>query len=69
MKKVDVVEFARRVERLCDFLLEKISDTSEMHESDDLRVIQDIKTDAADLQFEGVNLDVIGGLEKFMKGQ
>lgn len=45
---LDVKEFAIRVERLCDFLLDKfeIKDGS-----NDLKAIQDIKEDAANLQF------------------
>jgi hypothetical protein len=45
---IELDEFARRVERLCDFLLDKIDKKSG---SMDLRVIQDLKEDAANIQF------------------
>lgn len=66
-KSVDIQEFARRVEGLCDFLLSKIEIKDG---SDDVRLIQDIKEDAADLQHSELESGyaAITGLHNFMKG-
>jgi hypothetical protein len=63
---VDIEEFAKRVERLCDFLINKAGSTG----SDDLRIIQDLKEDATDIQvykyFETEGM--FKGLSSHMKG-
>jgi hypothetical protein len=61
---VDTEEFGRRVERLCDFLLTKVSKDG----SDDVKVILDIQEDAANLQFSGVDEMDFSGLSSYMKG-
>lgn len=63
-KKVDVKDFAIRVERLCDFLLNKF-DVKDG--SPDITVIQKIKDDAADLQFFDDHL-YIEGLDTYIRG-
>jgi hypothetical protein len=61
----DIINFAERVERLCDFLLVGV----EMDGSPDVVVIQDLKKDAADLQFLKKNVNVsIEGLDNHMRG-
>jgi hypothetical protein len=66
-KEVDVQEFARRVERVCDFFLSRIQ---EKDGSADLRVIQDLKEDAADLQFayNEIGYTSLSGLKEYMSG-
>jgi hypothetical protein len=52
----DVKEFAMKVERLCDYLLDKI-DTKDG--SNDIKFIQDLKEDAANFQFQS-GLSIVG---------
>lgn len=61
---VDVKDFARRVERLCDFLLDKI-DVKDG--SPDVIVIQKLKDDAADLQFMTIYW-FFEGLDTYIRG-
>lgn len=70
LKKIDIKEFAQRVERLCDFLIAKRVMETGKDGSNDLRVVEDLKEDAADIQFEKVDLgvNVIDGLYDYMKG-
>lgn len=56
----EVEEFARRVERLCDFLLDKLP------EGEDRDVLQKLKEEAADIQFN--HSEVLEGLDKYMRG-
>lgn len=68
-KELELEEFARRVERLCDFLLDKAHKARESG-SDDLRVVEDLKDDAADLQFgrASVVTNIFDGLTDYMAG-
>ena len=62
---IDIKDFARRVERLCDFFLEH----QEQDGSDDLKVLHELKQEAADIQFhDGSGSEVIEGLYDYMKG-
>lgn len=69
-KKVDIKEFAREVERFCDFFLDKVSSENERSGSDDLKIIEDLKELAADIQFDKVSMttNVLSGLSAYMKG-
>lgn len=61
----DIKKFAERVERLCDFLLEGV----EKDGSNDVVEIQNIKKDAADIQFITRNANVsIEGLSDYIRG-
>ena len=61
----DIKNFAERVERLCDFLLEGL----EKDGSDDVVELQKMKKDAADLQFITRNANVsIEGLSSYIRG-
>lgn len=66
MKKIEIKEFARRVEHLCDFFLSN----SEADGSKDRRVIEDLKEDAADIQFNQAEIafGAFKGLDEYMKG-
>jgi hypothetical protein len=66
-KAFDLKDFAQRVERLCDFILDR---TEERNGSTDLRVIEDLKQEAADIQFEQLQPATITveGLSDYMKG-
>lgn len=68
-KEIEITDFARRVERLCDFLLSQVKGTEESG-SDDIGVIKELKEDAANLQFNNVALvsNTVKGLDTFMKG-
>lgn len=65
-QKVDIKEFAIRVERLCDFLLAKVDKDG----SNDVKVLQDLKEDASHIQFNDTNVvsETIAGLSEHMKG-
>lgn len=68
-RDLDVKEFAQRVERLCDFFIAKIKD-EDNGKSSDLKVFEDLKEDAADIQCDkGALLNsVLGGLDGYMRG-
>lgn len=53
-EKVDIAEFARKVEGLCDFLLSKIE---LVDGSPDINVILDLKETAADIHMSKVSQD------------
>jgi len=69
-KELDIKEFAQRVERVCDFLIDKAGREIGVHAQNDLNVIKKLKEDAADIQFDQV---IVGshtllGLEAHMRG-
>lgn len=70
MTTVDIVDFARRVERLCDFLLDKVSKENSRDGSDDIMEIEKLKDVAADIQFDDLNkaTSTLSGLHSYMKG-
>jgi hypothetical protein len=70
MTTVDIKEFARDVERLCDFLIDKLKQSGTRDDSEDLRVIDNLKEIAADIQFDKVNVvtETLSGLSAYMKG-
>jgi hypothetical protein len=65
-QKVDIKEFATRVERLCDFLLAKM----EKDGSNDVIALQKLKEEAADIQANNTNVvsETISGLSEYLKG-
>jgi hypothetical protein len=68
-RKLEIVAFARRVERLCDFFLAKISEEEGRDGSDNVKVIEDLKEEAADIQvYHKDTLETLKGLDDFMKG-
>lgn len=69
-RQVDIEQFAERVERLCDFFLFKISEESGRTGSEDLKIIEDLKLDASDLQFnQGKRVtQTLNGLYNYMNG-
>jgi hypothetical protein len=64
--KIEIKEFARRVERLCDFLIAKKTEGSGRDGSKDLQILEDLKSDAADIQFQ--ELEVFDGLSDYIQG-
>jgi hypothetical protein len=62
----DLRDFAQRVERLCDFILNQLPKDG----TPDVLVIQTLKEDAADIQHVSFNpMDVaVSGLYRYMKG-
>jgi phosphopantetheine adenylyltransferase len=65
-KKVDIKEFATRVERLCEFLLAKMDKDG----SDDVVTLQELQDEAADIQSNNTTVvsESIAGLSEYMKG-
>jgi hypothetical protein len=70
MSTVDIKEFARDVERLCDFLIDKLKQAGERDGSADVMVIEDLKETAADIQFDKISVatETLSGLSAYMKG-
>ena len=68
MTTPSIVEFAIRVERLCDFLLGRMTEETGRTGSDDQKVLEDLKEEAANLQVNppGVT-NAIDGLDNFMR--
>ena len=65
MNKEEIQGFARRVERLCDFLLDKLPRDG----AQDTLVIEDLKADAANIQADkNLHEDTLLGLSDYMKG-
>lgn len=64
MSNVDIKEFARDVERLCDFLLDK----ADKDGSEDIKVVQKLKETSADIQFLKESNVTLSGLSEYMKG-
>jgi hypothetical protein len=63
-----IVEFARRVERMCDFFLMKLTEETGRTGSDDQRVLEDLKEDAANLQVNPPGAtDILEGLDSYMR--
>jgi len=68
-KTIEIREFAQRVERLCDFLLNRMREEGSKDKSTSARVIEDLRNDAADIQFHRLNYpDMFDGLDNFMRG-
>lgn len=70
LKKIEIKDFARDVEKLCDFLLTKIVNEQGADDSADQRIILDLKETAADIQFDKVQVisETLFGLADYMKG-
>ena len=65
-RKIEIKDFAKRVEHVCDFFLSK----SEADGSNDRKVLEDLKEDAADIQFDQaeINSGAYIGLDDYMRG-
>lgn len=63
-REIEFLDFLRQVERLCDFLLDKVEFKDG---SADIAVIQNLKDDAADLQVNHDNIN-LEGLHSYMRG-
>lgn len=70
LRKIDIKEFASNVERLCDFFIAKHRDEIGRDGSDDLKVLEDLKDDAADIYTGNAEVvaETLTGLSKFMRG-
>jgi hypothetical protein len=68
VKTVDLIEFAGRVERVCDFFLSRVSKDG----SDDVKVLEELKATAADLATGTAVPDhaqgSLTGLSEYMSG-
>jgi hypothetical protein len=68
-RPVDIEDFARRVERLCEFLLAQIK-AGHRDGSADLQVIENLQEDAAEIQSASMIIgpEIFTGLSDFMHG-
>jgi len=66
----EIREFARRVERVCEFFLNRLSEDNLRNGSKDVRTLEDLKNEAADIQFERAQpvSETIDGLDDYMRG-
>lgn len=66
---IDISEFARRVESLCDFFIAKKTNESGRDGSDDLKVLEDLKNDAADILHNKnvTTSETLSGLSEYMR--
>jgi len=62
-RAVDIRAFAERVERLCEFLLDKVDKDG----SDDVVVIQKLQEEAAEIQAENVSAFPLSSLDDYMR--
>jgi hypothetical protein len=69
MSDTSVVEFARRVERMCDFFIAKYTDETGRNSSDDLIALETLKENAANFQANppGV-VSILEGFDNYMRG-
>lgn len=63
-KEIKIEDFARRVERLCDFFLAQ----GERDGSPDRKILEDLKEEAANVQFDMTRIGNFEGLSDFMNG-
>jgi hypothetical protein len=65
-RKLEIKDFAKRVEHVCDFFLSK----AEADGSSDRKVLEDLKEDAADIQFDQAEIDsgAYIGLDDYVRG-
>jgi len=69
MRSDNVNHFALKVERLCDFLIDKYCSEYSRDGGPDLKVLEDLKEDAADIHTGAHNGTVlIEGLAEAMNG-
>lgn len=64
LKEVNLVEFCEKVERLCDFFLDQIPRDG----SERVSVLEDIKTEAQNLQDQTRKEISFQGLDAYMRG-
>jgi hypothetical protein len=68
-RKLEIKEFARRVERMCDFFLSKVSEEEKRDDSPSLKVLDELKDEAADIQFYYTETsESLKGLADYMSG-
>jgi hypothetical protein len=68
-RAVEIREFAQRVERVCDFLLDLLSAEGMKNKSTDARVIEDLRDDAVSIQFNRIDYPhLFEGLDTYIRG-
>jgi hypothetical protein len=66
----DIKEFAIKVERLCDFLLDRVVAEVGRTGDDDMKILEDLKEEAANIHMVyAPNSYAITGLDQYMRGQ
>jgi hypothetical protein len=70
LKAFEIKEFAGRVERVCDFLMDRHIRAHGRDGSKDQKIIEDLKEDAADIQYDRVDLGLtsVDGLHDYVNG-
>lgn len=65
---IELKEFARRVERLCDYFIARAHEEIGRDGSKDLKILEDLKEDAADIQFDRTTItsETLDGLYDYM---
>lgn len=69
-KTLDPKEFASRVERVCEFVIDRLIQDRGRDGSKDQKVIEDLREDAADIQYDRVDLGYLSldGLHDYVNG-
>lgn len=69
-RDLDLVEFAERVERLCDFFLSQLREEGNIPTTHDVKVLEDLKEDAGDIACSRVSITQksLEGLDSYMRG-
>lgn len=69
-KNLDIKEFAERVEQFCNFFLTKLSNENSRDGSPDIKVIEQLREDAASIQTDDIKQtsSVLTGLDSYMTG-
>ena len=62
MPDPDMIAFATKVERLCDFIILKFIDETTTDDSPDFKVLYDLKEEAADIVTGHTNIKPLRGL-------
>lgn len=67
--KIDIREFARRVEGVCDFFLNRMHEQGLRNGSKDILVLEKLKDEAADIQFHRIEpiVESLDGLDDYMR--
>ncbi len=67
---VNIQEFARKVERICDFVIAKMKNEGMDADTNDARIILDLKEEAADIHMGKARIteELFTGLADYMKG-
>lgn len=68
--EINIQEFARKVERICDFVIARLKNEGANDDSADFKVIYDLKEQAANIHMRRVKVtgELFTGLADYLKG-